>query len=324
MKSAASVRTWIRVVFAATVAMLVVSCSDGDSRRPIAVGAGNSAQSELIAEIYAGALSRTGADTVVKRGLGQREDYLAALDAGTVTLVGDDSGDLLTALDSGSPARRPDRLAPDRTVAAETSKPPVPSVAEALSGALPEGLAISDIDDGTDLRPSVALHEQPEDKVASLKDLAPHCGGLTVGIATGSELDPLRRSPDPQRDVVEPLRSVYHCDIAGHIVYPSDTALRNALRDGQVRAGVFTAPATLLPGGADELILLADPEYAFRAQNIVPLYRRGALTEQQIKKLNYVAGELTTADLIDLIRRLRDEHASAAELARGWLDAHSL
>ncbi|MFI5777865.1 glycine betaine ABC transporter substrate-binding protein [Nocardia sp. NPDC051570] len=320
MKSAASVRTWARVVIAAMAATLAVSCSDGDSGRMITVGAGDSAQSELIAEIYAGALAHTGARTIVRKGLRQRGDYLAALDADTVTLVGDDSGDLLTALDSGSPARTPDKPAPG------TAAAPGPGVAQALSAALPQGLAISDIDDGTDLRPSFALREEPgaQRKLASLADLAPRCGELNLGIATGSALDPLRRSPDPQRDVLDPLRAVYHCDIVGHTVYGSDIELRNALRDGKVQAGVFTAPAALLPGGADGLTLLADPDYAFRAQNIVPLFRQGALSDPQIKKLNYVAGELITADLVDLIRRVRDEHASAAELARAWLDAHSL
>ncbi|MCM6775820.1 transporter [Nocardia sp. CDC159] len=319
MKSAASVRTRTSMLIAAMVATLAVSCADEDRGPAITVGAGNSAQSELIAEIYAGALARTGARTAVRTGLGQRGDYLAALDADTVTLVGDDSGDLLTALDSGSPAR-----VPDKGVADKVSPParPAPSVAQALNGALPEGLAVSDLADGTDLRPSFALaHPDP---AASLTELAPRCGELSVGIATGSELDPLRRGPDPQRDVLEPLRTVYHCDIAHHSVYGSDTELRNALRHGKVQAGVFTAPATLLPGGAQELTLVADPSYAFRAQNIVPLFRKGALTERQLEKLNYVAGELTTAELVDLVRRVRDEHASAAELARAWLDAHSL
>jgi osmoprotectant transport system substrate-binding protein len=48
------------------------------------------------------------------------------------------------------------------------------------------------------------------------------------------------------------------------------------------------------------------------------------LDQRQIKKLNYVAGELTTADLATMVRRVRDEHASAADLARTWLDEHAL
>lgn len=330
MELAASLRTAARAVLAVTALTLVVSCSHSESGGTITVGAGSSAQSDLIAEIYAGALARTGAHTVVSARLGGRPDLLAALDADRVTLVGDDSGDLLTALDPRSTARIPDpesaaAQASEATGTTVAQAEPGSSVSDALSRALPEGLAISDIADGTDLRPDFVLSAAQAARLPhSLKDLAAHCGELTVGIATGSELDPLRPGPNPQRDVLTPLRQVYGCDITHYTIYHSDTALRDALRGGRIQAGVLTAPATLLPGGAGDLVVAADPDYAFRAQNIVPLFRQGSLTGTQIKKLNYVAGELTTADLTTLTRRLRDEHASAADLARGWLDEHDL
>lgn len=330
MELAASLRTATRAVLAATALTLVVSCSHSDSGETITVGAGSSAQSELIAEIYAGALARTGAHTAVRTRLGGRGDYLAALDADRVTLVGDDSGDLLTALDSRSAARisDPDAAAAKASEATGTTvaqAAPGSSVSDALSRAMPEGLVISDIADGTDLRPDFVLTAATAARVPhALPDLAAHCGELSVGIATGSELDPLRPAPDPQRDVLTPLRQTYGCDITHYTVYPDDTALRNALRGGRIQAGVLTAAATLLPGGPGDLVVAANPDYAFRAQNIVPLFRQGSLTETRIKKLNYVAGELTTQDLTTMVRRLRDEHASAADLARSWLDEHDL
>ncbi|MQY19915.1 glycine betaine ABC transporter substrate-binding protein [Nocardia macrotermitis] len=330
MDLAASLRTATRAVLAVTTLTLVVSCSHGESGGTIRVGAGTSPQSELIAEIYAGALARTGAHTVVTARLGGRGDYLAALDADRVTLVGDDSGDLLGALDPRSTARTPDPA----TAATEVSEqsgttvaqaPPGSSVSDALSRAMPEGLVISDIADGTDLRPDFVLSAAAAARVPhSLKDLAARCGDLTVGIAVGTELEPLRAARNPQRDVLTPLRAVYGCDITRYTIYRDDTDLRNALRGGRIQAGVLTAPAALLPGGPGDLVAVADPEYVFRAQNVVPLFRQGSLTGTQIKKLNYVAGELVTADLTAMIRRLRDEHADPADLARDWLDEHNL
>ncbi|MCX4096003.1 glycine betaine ABC transporter substrate-binding protein [Nocardia sp. alder85J] len=365
MGSPRSVRVAARVLVAAVAATLLVSCGHHDSGPVLRVGAGNSDQADLIAEIYAGALARTGARTAVVAHLGQRPDYLAALDADTVVLVGEDSGDLLTTFDPNSPARLPDRTAaataPGTSTATAPRPAPVvptegapapagpsgqqapvpagqgtpapaehgpgtteaPDVADALSRALPQGLSISDIADGTDLRPAVVTRTA-DGNPGALPDLAPHCAELTAGIATGAELDPLRPVPDPQRDVIDPLRTVYGCDISHATVYPSDTELRKALQDGQIQLGVLTAPAALLPGGADGLTSVADPRYAFRARNVLPLFRTGALTPTQIKKLNYVAGELTTADLIDMVHRIRDDHASAATLARAWLDEHAL
>ncbi|MBF6060901.1 transporter [Nocardia terpenica] len=315
MELTGSMRATARALVAAMAATLAVSCSGGGESPTIRVGAGNSAQSDLIARIYAQALARTGAHTAVVAHVGQRADYLAALDADRVTLVGDDSGDLLTVLDSSATARLPDKNA---AAAA-------PNVADALSRALPEGLSTSDIADGTDLRPAFVLARAQADRYpGALPELAPHCAELTVGIATGSELDPLRPAPDPQRDVLAPLREQYHCDITHYTIYPGDSELRKALADGRIQAGVLTAPAALLPGGPGDLVPIADPSYAFRAHNIVPLFRQGALTGAQIKKLNYVAGELTTADLADLIGKVRDEHAAPDDLARGWLDEHNL
>ncbi|RMI35046.1 glycine betaine ABC transporter substrate-binding protein [Nocardia stercoris] len=305
----------VRLVAGATAA-LAVSCSNAPQPAEITVGAGDSAQSELIGQIYAQALARTGAHTAVRTGLGQRADLLAALDAGTVTLVGDTSGDLLATFDPGSPARKPDR--------SSVADPAVPTVADALSRALPQGLATSDIADGTDLRPEFVLTpataaHQP----ATLAALAPHCGELTVGVAAGHALDPLRPAPDPEHDVLAPLRAA-GCDITNSTVFTDDLALRTALRDGRVDAGVLTAPAALLPGGAGELVTVADDTYVFRARNELPLLRSGALSDTQVKKLNYVAGELNTAEFCAAVRQVRDEHASAADVARTWLDAHGL
>lgn len=321
-----SLRAVSGAAVAVVVSVLVASCAHGDSAAPIAVGAGDSVHSELIAEIYAGALARTGARTVVDPRLGRRTDYLAALDAGRVALVGDDSGDLLASLDSTSTARIPDptTIADADSGKAAAATPP-PGVSDSLSRALPEGLAISDIADGTDLRAQVVLAPAAAGRYPhALKDLAAHCGELTVGIATGHELEPLRPAPDPRRDVLAPLREVYGCDIAHYTVFPDDTAARNALRTGKIQAAVLTAPAALLPGGAGDLVPVADPDYAFRAQNVVPLFRQGTLTDTQIKKLNYVAGELTTDDLTTMIRQIRDDHADPGATANAWLDKHSL
>ncbi|MCC3316956.1 glycine betaine ABC transporter substrate-binding protein [Nocardia africana] len=340
MGLAGSVRVTARVLVAVTAATLAVACAHGEGAPTITVGAGDSAQSEVLAEIYAQALARAGTPTSVKKHLGQRADYLAALDAGTITLVADTSGDLLTTFDSSSSATAPDRATAASVAQHHDPGPPVDmtagtpvtlearyvgSVADDLSRAVPEGLAVSDLADATDLRPQFALGPAAAARYpANAADLAPHCGDLTVGIAGGRELDPLRTPPDPQRDVVTPLRTVYGCDITRHVEFPGDAELRKALRDGTVDAGVFTSAVPLLPGGPGDPAVVTDPAYAFRAQNVVPLLRQGALDQRQIKKLNYVAGELTTADLATMVRRVRDEHASAAELARTWLDEHAL
>lgn len=290
-----------------TAVAAVAGCGGKDSGPVLTVGAGDSAESMMIAEIYAGALSRTGIRAQTRERMGERRDLLAALDADTVVAFGDVTGDLLTALDPTATATKPD------------------AVNTALNGALPEGVVVADPADGTDLRPTVvAATSRPADFPTSLKDLGSRCAELTVGITTGPPLDALRAPLDPQRDVIEPLNTVYHCDIAHPVTFTSDADLRKALSEGEIQLAVLAGPPAFLTDGGADLTPLADPDFAFRAANVLPVLRKAALTDEQLRKLNYVGGELTTTDLADMIRQVRDSGAIPADLARNWLDAHSL
>ncbi|WP_051179344.1 glycine betaine ABC transporter substrate-binding protein [Nocardia concava] len=305
--TASLARRLTRPLLVIMVAAVAVACGSKDSRPVLTVGAGDSAESMMIAEIYAGALARTGLHTRTKERMGQRTELLAGLDSDSIALFGDVSGDLLAALDTTSMVTKPD------------------AVNAALSKALPEGVVDSDPADGTDLRPTVvAPASRPADFPSSLKDLGPRCEEITIGITTGPPLDALRAPLDPIRDVLNPLRNAYHCEFAHAVTFTTDATLRKALSDGEIQLAVLAGPPSFLPDGGADLTSLADPDYAFRAASVLPVMRKAALTDQQIRKLNYVAGELTTTDLADMIHQVRDQHAVPASVARDWLDAHSL
>ncbi len=59
------------------------------------------------------------------------------------------------------------------------------------------------------------------------------------------------------------------------------------------------------------------------AQNVLPVFRTGALTEDQIRRLNIVAGELTTAGLAEMTAAVAAGESSG-DVARSWLDIHGL
>ncbi|MFI9636432.1 glycine betaine ABC transporter substrate-binding protein [Nocardia sp. NPDC051929] len=296
MVLASSQRVLARLLVVASVA-LVVSCGNDEPQPSITVGAGDSIESSVLAEIYAGALARAGVRTAVDPRLGSRADYLAALDADRVQVVGEHTGALLAHLDEHTTARLPEQ------------------VKDAVSAALPEGLVVSDLADGTDLRPRVLLTAQAaaQDRVRSVRDLAPRCGGLTVGVAATPGLLPQAGSD-----------RVAGCDFAATVAFPDPAALRKALLEGRVQAGLLGGPAELAPGATDGLAVLSDDEYAVRAENVLPLFRKGLLDRRQIKKLDYVAGELTTDELAAMIRNVRDDGAAPSDVARAWLDKHSL
>ncbi|MEV0245266.1 glycine betaine ABC transporter substrate-binding protein [Nocardia sp. NPDC050712] len=291
-------RSILARILVVAVAALAVSCADEPATPDFVVGAGNSAESDLLAQIYAQGLARTGLQVSVKGELGDRAGYLAALDAGTVSLVGEHNGELLEFFDSGTAARTP----------AEVTK--------ALHGSLPEGLVVADAADGTDMRPRVLIPAAAaeQQQVRSIAALGPRCPELAAGLAP---------VPAVLRAPAVPV-AVAGCAFRETSVLPGPEGLREALLDGRIQAGVLSGPPALAPDALAGLTVLTDAEYALRAQNVLPVLRKGSLDQQRLKKLNYVAGELTTDELAELLRRIRAGELTSADAARTWLDAHGL
>jgi osmoprotectant transport system substrate-binding protein len=254
----------------------------------VVVGSGDTAPDELVARFYAGALARIGTHVTAKLDLGDTSAALHALDTDAVTLVPGFTGELARHYDPEAAQTTPDELKAQ------------------VSGSLPEGESISDPSQTTDWRASVVVTDAVVARFGahSLRDLAPHCGDLVLGVPTGTVLP-------------ASLRTDYHCDFAQVRQYPPDR-LPAALRTGAVHAALL-APA-VDPGAGTTA--LTDEDYAFPAQNPVPVYRTGSLSDAQVKTLNRVAGELETADLAAMVRDLAAHRRSADEIAHSWLDLH--
>ena len=86
-----------RVSIAGACAGLAVltGCGSEAGEDAVVVGSGDDARGSVLAHIYAGAVRSTGVEVEVNENLGERSDYLSALDSGEVTLVPDLSGELL-------------------------------------------------------------------------------------------------------------------------------------------------------------------------------------------------------------------------------------
>ncbi|MFI5719967.1 glycine betaine ABC transporter substrate-binding protein [Nocardia sp. NPDC051750] len=296
MGLAASVRAVGRMLVPA-LAVLAVSCG-ADDPEPVVVGAQESAQSRVLAEIYAQALARTGTAVRVEAGLGGRADVLAALGAGTVTVAADHNGALLAELNTGADAETVD------------------AVTEELNGSLPQDTATSDPADGTDFEPRVLITTATAGQrgIETVEDLTGQCSGLVAGTAAVPGVLELPTA----------AARISGCEFMATQQFADPAELRPALLDGRIQVAVLGGPAEFLPAGTDGLTVLADPGDAIRTENPLALVRKGMLDERQSEKLNYVAGELTTDELVTLVLRVRDQSADPAELARTWLDAHGL
>jgi hypothetical protein len=72
-----------------------------------------------------------------------------------------------------------------------------------------------------------------------------------------------------------------------------------------------------------DAVVLGDRTSLIRAENVVPLYRRNALSEIQLLALNEVAGVLDTAALVQMRRQLASGD-DPAHIADGFLAEHPL
>jgi len=87
----------------------------------IIVGSAAFAESQILAEIYAGALARAGFNARTQLSIGAREAYLGALASGAVDVIPDYSGNLLLYLDPKATANTAQEIL--QALPADTAKP---------------------------------------------------------------------------------------------------------------------------------------------------------------------------------------------------------
>jgi glycine betaine/choline ABC-type transport system substrate-binding protein len=279
------------LVAAVLAASLVAGCGSGD-RHPavgLVVGSRNDPLSRLLAGVYLAALRSYGFAAQAQTA----DDPMAQLDSGAFTVTPAFTGQTLQALQPGATALSDAQ------------------VYRAMLAALPEGVAAGDYTTAAEDKP-VLLVTQPtakawggQDRSADLSTLAKHCDGLVVGIVAGHS------APS----------AIGGCRLPVPREFPDGTTLFAAVLAGQLTAGWTTTADPAIPA---DLVSLADGKPALiRAENVVPLYRRNALTDRQVLALNEVAGVLDTAALADMRRQVAGG-ADAVAVAGGWLAEHPL
>jgi glycine betaine/choline ABC-type transport system substrate-binding protein len=272
---------------ALAVALGMTACAHSAQRHPgeLLVGSRPGAESVLLADIYTGALRSYGfpARTEVA------PDPLAKLDAGAVVVVPGFTGQVLQ------------RFQPGTTVKSDAQ------VYKAMVGALPEGIAAGDYTTAAEDKPALAVTAATAKSWGGtdLSAVPHHCGGLLIGSITGAS------TPS----------AVGKCRLPAPREFPDDTKLFAALRDRTVTAAWTTTTDPAVPA---DLVVLTDGKPALvQAENVVPLYRRNALSDRQLLAVNEVAGVLDTAALVEMRRQVIGG-ADPQVVADGWLSEHPL
>ena len=269
----------------------------------IIVGSAAFAESQILAEIYAGALARAGFNARTQLSIGAREAYLGALASGAVDVIPDYSGNLLLYLDPKATA----------------------STAEEILQALPAALSTLQTRGG-ELRALKASAAEDKDSLVvtaqtaqkyglrSLEDLASHCTDLKLGAA-----------PEfAERAYGIPgLKEKYGC-VPAEFVPLSDgggALTVKALLDDTVQ--VVDLYSTTPAIEQNQLVVLEDPKNMILAQQVLPIINTSRVPDSAAEVLNRVSAKLTTADLRTLNDRVSGtSKQEPAQAAATWLNEH--
>jgi osmoprotectant transport system substrate-binding protein len=269
------------------------------SKGTLTVAGFNFPESSILAEIYGKSLAHDGYAINYKLLLGTREVVAPALESGQIDLYPGYAATDLEFYNKG---------------AGEASGDVTATTAKLNSRLSPLGLVA--------LTPSAAVDQnafavtkatQTKFNLTKLSDLAPIGSQLTLG--AGPEC--------PTRPYCQPgLQKTYGITFKAFKPLDTDGPLtRAAFKNGTIDVGlVFSSDGDLNSLG---LVVLQDDKHLENADNVVPIIRQAAASDEVKRVLNAIDAKLTTADLVTMNSQVSIQHQDADAVAMAWLQQHN-
>ncbi|MEV7286189.1 ABC transporter substrate-binding protein [Streptomyces sp. NPDC093252] len=295
----------------AVVAALVAGCgSSDDTSDPLAgdqaeagtvvVGSNNFAESTLLADIYGEALKAKGIEVEYRPNIGSRETTYGLLENGSITVLPEYNGALLSYLD------------------AEAEQESADAVNEAVKAKLNSELTLLESSPAEN-KDSVSVNAETaeehgltaESTLDDLKDIAPE---MVIG---GSPEFQTRQQglPGLEEEYGLTFKSFKALDAGGPLT-------QAALADNTVQAAdIFTTDPTIKKEG---FVVLKDPKNLFGFANVTPLVHKSGLSQEGVDALNAVSAKLDTATLLELDAQVQLESKDPLDVAQEWLKTAGL
>jgi osmoprotectant transport system substrate-binding protein len=272
--------------------------SPGGSTSSVVIGSANFPENELLATVYAQALQAKGIKVTTKLNIGAREVYYPQVEKGTISIIPEYNGTLLT-------------VEVDKTSTAKTTA----EVDAALAAKLPSTLQVlapAPAQDSDSI--TVTQATANKDHLKSIADLKPYAANMVLGAPPEFKT---------RTDGIAGLKATYGLTFKSFDPLDESGPLTlAALQSGKVQAAdVFTTTPQIV---TDKLVSLADPKFNFAAQNVVPLVYKPAMNATIISTLNAVDAKLTTEALLQMDNAVITEHANYSTVAAGFLQAAGL
>jgi osmoprotectant transport system substrate-binding protein len=270
----------------------VAKDGDKDGGDTIRVGSANFPESVVLAEVYAKALENKGFTVKKTLNIGSREAYIKALTGSELDVFPEYTGNLRLYFNDKATASAPD------------------DVYTELVAALPSRLTVLDKAPAED-KDAVVVTKETADKYSlkAIGDLKAVAKDLVLG---GPPEWKTRATGVPglkaKYDVV--FKDFRELDAGGPLT-------TKALQNGQIDAGnIFSTDPNVASG---DLVALEDPESLFAAQNVVPVVRTEALTDDLKAVLNAVSAALTQEELLQLVDAVVKDKKDPEDVAADWV-----
>ena len=261
----------------------------------ITVGSADFSESQVLGEIYAGAIKPKGVSVTSKPNIGSRDVYIKALQDGSIDIVPEYTGSLLTFLKGTAPSQDPD------------------AVYTALKSTLPADLVVLDKSTAEDKNSMVVTKDtQAKYSLKSIADLAAHQADITVAAPPEFQTR--------QQGLVG-LKSEYSFTPANFLPLKG-AAIVNALKNGQAQAANIFSTDPSIP--ANGFVTLEDPKLLFGSDNVVPLLRKDKVNDTITAALNAVSAKIDTATLTDLVKQVDVDKKDASAVAKDFLSKNGL
>jgi osmoprotectant transport system substrate-binding protein len=272
--------------------------SPGGSTSSVVIGSANFPENELLATVYAQALQAKGIKVTTKLNIGAREVYYPQVEKGTISIIPEYNGTLLT-------------VEVDKTSTAKTTA----EVDAALAAKLPSTLQVLNPAPAQDSDSiTVTQATANKDHLKSIADLKPYAANMVLGAPPEFKT---------RTDGIAGLKATYGLTFKSFDPLDESGPLTlAALQSGKVQAAdVFTTTPQIV---TDKLVSLADPKFNFAAQNVIPLVYKSAMNATIMNTLNAVDAKLTTEALLQMDNAVITEHANYSTVAAGFLKAEGL
>jgi osmoprotectant transport system substrate-binding protein len=294
---------------AVSLALLVAACGGGDDalqggNQPsdsskVIVGSTNFPEQLILAQMYAAVLEKAGVDVTTRLNLGNREVVFPALEKGEIQLLPEYNGSVLSFLDPKATAVTSDEV--------NTALAPLLQAKNLV--ALQQSPA--EDKDGW----AVTKETATKYNLQKIGDLKPVASQLVVGGPPELKTRPAGLPGLKKVYGIPDFKEFKALDAGGPLTV-------SALKKGDIDVGrVFTTQGVI---AAEGWVLLEEDKPLEPSQNIVPIGRTDAMTDQVKNALNALSAKITTEELTKLNAQVDVDKKDPESVARDWLTQQGL